>query len=147
MPVETTGTVLEFSGEGVPLYSSRFVTQTLEPIGQAGANTYRDVNGDLHAPANTAFQKYRSRISCTDMWPMALSGVWPGQVITVDCACFLGYKTAGGAPERTVVAGSSRVVGDHTFYRPQLTMMVLNFSTSEDERVKDAAWSMDLEEV
>jgi hypothetical protein len=147
MSVDTTGTVLEFSGPGVPLYSSRFATQTLEPIGQAAANLYRDVNGDLHAPENEAFQKYRSRISCSDMWPMALDGIWPGQLITVDCACYLGYKTSGGSPSRSVVAGSSQVVGDHTFYRPQLSMMVISLSSSEDEIRKDAGWVMELEEI
>jgi hypothetical protein len=140
-------TVLVLEGIGVPLYSTRFATQTLDPIGQAAVNTYRDVNGVLRSVAATQFRKYRSVITCTDMWPFAIGGTWPGQLVTVDCIAHLNYLTSSGSAEREVVSGSEREVGLFTFYRPRLEMMVLNFTSAEDENRKDAPWSMELEEV
>lgn len=141
-------TVLRITGLGVVPYSTRAATQSLEPIGQAAANIYRDVNGVLRTVGGTtSFQKYRSAISGSDMRPIAVNGVWPGKLVTVQCITTLAYLTDTEAPARAVVPGSSFVEGDWTFYRPQLAMMVLSYSLEEAEYEGAVSWSMELEEV
>lgn len=141
-------TVLELTGVGVVPYSTRAATQTLEPIQQAFANVYRDVNGTLRNAGGEQFQKYKSTISCTDQRPVALDGVWIGKVVTVSCVAHLSYPTSSGSMlQRSVVSGSSFEEGDWTFYRPQLTMMVTAFSTQTDEYGAEVSWTMSLEEV
>ena len=55
-----TDTVLVLDGIGVVPYSTRSAKQTLEPISQASAGVYRDVNGTLHNVAGSSFLKYKS---------------------------------------------------------------------------------------
>lgn len=143
MPVPLT--LLVISGPGMPTYAARGLTQTLDPIGAAGAIA-RTVNGGLIDLSPPQMQKYRSTISCTDTEAPALDGVWPGQPLTVDCVSELGYLTAGGSPQRTVVSGSSRTAGAWTWYRPRLDMMVISYSTSADEWGAQVGWSLELEE-
>jgi len=138
-------TLLVISGIGVPPFSARGLTQTLEPIA-AAANVRRTVNGALVNLAPTQFQKYRSRISCTDMASPAVDGVFPGLTVTVDCVAELAYLTSGGSPQRTIVSGSSYIDGSFTFYRPRLTKKIVGFSISTDEYGAAVAWTMDLEE-
>jgi len=138
--------VLTLSGIGVPPWSARGASQTLEPI-QASQQLRRTVNGDLIDISRAEFRKYRSRISCADQQPPAVDGVWPGQVVTVGCISELSYLTAGGAPSRIPVAGSSRTEGAYTFYRPSLTMRVVSFSQDTDEYAAEVSWSLELEEV
>ncbi len=138
--------VLSLSGFGVPPYSARGASQTLEPIGQA-QQLRRSVNAALIDVSRSAFHKYQSTISCADQQPPAVDGVWPGQIVTVDCIAELSYKTAGGSPSRSVVSGSSRTEGDFTFYRPQLSMRVVNVSQQKDEFGAVVSWSLELEEV
>ena len=146
-PVNNAYTILALSGIGVQPYSARGLTQTLDPIAQA-AQVKRTVNGTLiDISLDTAFQKYKSTITATDQLPPAVDGVWPGKTITVDCISELCYVTEGGAPQRTIVPGSSRVEGNFTFYRPRLTMIVLDMSISTDEYGSQVSWSMPLEEV
>jgi len=138
-------TLLAFSGIGVAPYATRGASQTLTPIDQA-ASLLRTVNGDLDDLGLEQFQKYSSTISCSDQLAPACDGVWPGQEITVDCIAELCYKTAGGMPSRTVVAGSSRTEGDFTYYRPQLVMRVMSYNQSTDEWNASVNWSMTLQE-
>ena len=144
MTVELT--LLRLDPIGVPPYSARGITQTLQPIDGA-AQLARTVNGTLTDMSDTNFRKFQSTISCTDQQQPALDGVWPGTILTVDCVIELSYKTSGGSPERTPVSGSSRVEGASTFYRPQLSMMVVDYQTGVDEWGADANWSLSLEEV
>lgn len=144
--VDNAYTLLVISGAGVQPYSARGLSQTLDPIGQA-TNARRTVNGALKDLSFDGFRKFKSTISCNDQTAPAFDGVWPGQTITVDCVKELCYKTAGGSPSRTVVSGSSRVEGDYTFYRPQITFMVMAYSASEEEYTASAPWSLTLEEV
>jgi hypothetical protein len=147
--VEPELTVLTLTGMGVVPDSTRGAAQTLEPINQAAANLYRDVNGVMRAAGGTQFFKYRSTINCTDQRPFAVDGVWPGKLITVGCIQTLAYLTASGSgsPERDAVAGSEFTEGDWTFYRPELDMMVLSFSVQTDEYGGEVGWQMTLEEV
>jgi hypothetical protein len=138
--------VLTLSGIGVPPYSARGASQTLEPI-QASQQLRRTVNGELIDISRPEFRKYRSRISCAEQQPPAVDGVWPGQVVTVGCISELSYLTAGGSPARTPVTGSSRTEGAYTFYRPSLTMRVVTFSQDTDEYGAETSWSLELEEV
>ena len=138
--------VLTLSGIGVPPYSARGASQTLEPIGSS-QQLRRTINGELIDISRAEFRKYRSTISCVDQQPPAIDGVWPGQVLTVGCISELSYLTAGGAPARPLVSGSSRTEGDYTFYRPSLTMRVVAFSQDTDEYGAAVSWSLQLEEV
>ena len=138
--------VLTLSGIGVPPYSARGASQTLEPIGSS-QQLRRTINGELIDISRAEFRKYRSTISCVDQQPPAIDGVWPGRVLTVGCISELSYLTAGGAPARPLGSGSSRTEGDYTFYRPSLTMRVVAFSQDTDEYGAAVFWSLQLEEV
>jgi len=137
---------LVITGAEITPYSARGLSQTLEPIGQA-SNLRRTIAGTLTDISDPAFRKYRSVISCDDQDVPALDGIWPGQQVTVDCVAELSYKTAGGSPAKTVVSGSSYTDGDFTFYRPQLSMMVVDFTTQKDEAGDVTSWQLELEEV
>lgn len=139
-------TLLVISAVGVPPYSARGLKQTWAPISQA-VNLQRDVNGTLIDLSPAQMQKYSSKIDCTDQQAPALDGVFPGTQVTVDCTFEWSYLTAGGSPARPVVAGSSRVEGDFTFYRPQLTMKITAMDGNFDEYAADYGWSVTLEEV
>jgi hypothetical protein len=139
-------TVLTITGFGLTPYSARGIQQTLEPIPQS-SNLRRTVNGALVDVSAPEFRKYRSVISCDDMNVPAIDGVWPGQQVTVDCVAELSYLTSGGTAQRTVVSGSSRTAGSFTFYRPRLTMRIVNFNQSIDETGAVIGWELELEEV
>lgn len=139
------GTLLVISGNGVPTFASRGLTQTLDPIA-ASSVLSRTVNGSLIDLSPPQMRKYKSTISCTDINGPAFDGVWPGDVVTVDCVAELAYLTISGAPARPVVTGSERLVGDYTYYRPQLVMRIVNYTTSTDEYGAAVAWQLDLEE-
>lgn len=147
-PSDTERTQLAFSGAGIQPYSSTDLTQTLDMFEGAGVvrTTVNGLTRDRSAPQ---FRKYKSTISCTDVMAPAFEGIWPGMILTVDCAIVLSYKTSGGAASRPVVGGSSYTKGSYTFYRPQLTMMVLPGSPkrSYDEWGANNGWSIDLIEV
>jgi len=143
LPAE--GTLLLLSTMGIPLYSTRQAVQTLFPIDQA-KQTRRTINGELIDISLVKFQKYGSKISCTDKNPPAFDSVWPGKVVVVSCIAELGYSAAGAAG-RPVVSGSTRSVGGFTFYRPMLTMLVTSSSLEGDEWPHDYPWELDLEEV
>jgi hypothetical protein len=140
------GTLLEISGPGIPTYASRGLTQTLDPI-DAASNLMRTVNGDLVDFSPAQMRKYKSTISCTDIDGPALDGVWPGMVLTVNCVPELGFLTIAGSPTRPVVPDSSRLVGDYTFYRPQIMFLVVGYTVSTDEYGAAVAWQLDLQEV
>jgi hypothetical protein len=146
MLTATNTTLLVISGPGLPTYSSRALSQTLDPIDAAGA-LVRTVNGGLIDFSASQMRKYRSTITCTDQDAPALDGIWPGMSLVVDCVPELGYLTAGGSPQRTVVPGSSRVASNWTWYRPRLYMLVVNYTANTDEWGAAVAWSLDLEEI
>jgi hypothetical protein len=139
-------TLLKIDALGIPPYSARGLKQTLTPIQQA-SQLRRTVNGGLKDISFDGFKKYASTISGSDQMPPAVDGIWPGLQVTVECISELSYKTAGGSPDRTVVSGSSRVVGDFTFYRPSLTMRIASFNVDTDEWGAVVSWSMTLEEI
>jgi len=137
-------TVLSLLGLGVPAYSARGLTQTLEPLDQA-TSLARTINGELIDLSRAEFRKYKSTISGTDQRPPSCDGLWPGRQIVVDCIEELAYPD-GGTPLRPVVAGSSFSESGFTYYRPRLTMVVTDFQLSRDEYGAQVGWSMSLEE-
>lgn len=147
-PSETETTQVAFSGPGIQPYSAHDLTQTLDVIEGAGV-VRRTVNGRLRDRSAPQFKLYRSTISCTDVMAPAFDGIMPGMVLTVDCAIVFSYLTAGGSASRPVVGGSSYTYGAYTFYRPQLSMMVLPGSPKRtyDEYKANNGWAIELEEV
>lgn len=142
-------TLLIIEGVGIPPFSARGITQTLEPIQQA-AKFARTVNGGMVNLAAPQFKKYKSVISGSDHDTGAFNGIFPGQVVTVDCIEELGYLTSNGPGDndRPTTQEGPRVSGDFTFYRPRLTMMVTAGPTASwDEWAGVTTWSIELEEV
>jgi hypothetical protein len=137
-------TLLVITGMGVPPYSARGLKQMLAPIDAAVA-IERDVNGGLHDLSFAQFRKYHSTISCTDQQAPALDGIWPGDVVTVDCVAELSFPV-GGSPQRAVVPGSQHDEAGFTFYRPRLTMLVTGHTVEADEYGHETGWQLDLEE-
>lgn len=140
-----TTTLLVISGQGLPPYSSRGLSQTLEPIDQAKV-LRRTINGQLIDLAPSQFRLYRTTISGADTDSPAFDAVEVGDQLTIDCLAELSFKTAGGSPSRPVVSGSSRTEGSYTLYRPQLTMIVTNKSQTTDENEAMVSWELELEE-
>jgi hypothetical protein len=138
-------TVLVLTGIGIPEFSARGLTQTLTPIG-AAASLRRTVNGDLFDLSQSQFRKYASTITCTDQEAPAIDGIFPGQVVTVECAARLSYLTVTG-PQRPVVTGSEIVNGSFTSYRPILEMRVIGIDLNDDEWGASRQWSIQLEEI
>jgi len=140
-------TMLSISGFGMMLYQARNLTQTLEVI-QEASDFERSVNGTLVDLSNPIFRKYKSKITCTDINAPPLDNIWPGMVVTVDCAISLCYPTGNpGSPARHEVSGSSYVEGPFTFYRPVLTMRVMSLSQRFEEWKADNGWVLELEEI
>ncbi len=138
-------TLLVLAGMGVPRYSARGLTQTLEPI-DAAAHIERSINGSLIDFGYAPFRKYRTQISGKDQRPPAVEGVWPGKLITVDCLAEL--SVVQSMPfERPAVPGSDYVEEGYTFYRPRLAMMVMSFTLDSDEWAAGVNWSLVAEEV
>jgi hypothetical protein len=135
---------LQLYGVGVPPYSARGITQTLAPIAQAG-NIVRAIAGNLLDLSYSPFRKYKSTITCNDQKPPAVSGVWPGKVVTVHCVAELVYDEYGSA-DRSEVPGSLYMEGGFWHYRPILVMRVMSFQTDTDEWNAGVSWSMELEE-
>lgn len=146
LPVSNAHTLLRLDGIGVPAYSARGLRQTYKPIQQA-SQVRRTVNGSLKDISFDGFQKYMTTITGSDQMPPAVDGIWPGLEVTVECIFELAYLTLGGSPARTVVSGSSRVVGKFTFYRPVLTCRIVDFNVDTDEYDAVVSWSMQLEEI
>lgn len=151
MALDDTGSILvltPLSGAITPEltpFSARGVTQTLDL--ETSGEIRRDINGNLIDLTHEQFRKYKSTVSCKDFTSPALDNVWEGSTVLVDCVQELSYRTAGGSPTRPQVGGSAREEGDFTWYRPQLTMMVVNVEQQTDEWPADIAWKLELREV
>lgn len=137
-------TLLVISGDGLPPFAARGITQTLEPI-NAAVNVRRTVNGGLVDLSPSQFKKYKTTIEGTDTDSPAFDAVDVGDTLTIDCVAELCYKT-GGSPQRTVVGDSSRTANGFTFYRPRLTVIVTNKSQQTDEAGAIVSWTLEAEE-
>lgn len=141
---------LSFSVIGFPSGSVRGVEERLEPIKIDNA-LRRTVNAALVDFSDSAFQKYQVQVTlpaAVNTSPAALSGIWIGQQVTVDCVSRLIYEdTTAGAGERTAVPGSEITEGGFVSYRPRLTMLVVDWSIVTDEAGAAIGWTLYLEEV
>jgi len=137
-------TILRLWGIGVPPYSARGIVQTLEPI-DAASNIARTINGKLLDMSHDQFKKFKSTLTATDQRPPAVDGVWPGQLVTVDCIQMLAHMEYT-SPSREYVPGSEITEAGWNYYRPRLHMMVMNFTLNTDEYPADVGWTMELEE-
>lgn len=146
MPSEAPSTpYIAITGPGIQPYSARGgLQQSYEAF---GGYIRRNVNGVAVDLTDEAFRLYRSTISCEDVMAPALDGIQQGMVLTVDCAFEFSYLTSGGSASRPVVSGSSRTYESYTFYRPQLTMIVLNYSNTFNVYGARNGWRLDLEET
>jgi hypothetical protein len=135
---------------GVNPYSARGLRGTLSPIDAARGidKLARTVNGSLIDISAPQMRKYRLEVSGQDQAPPALDGVWVGRSVIVNSHVELAYRTGGGgSPFRSPVAGSSRVERFYTYYRPQFTMLVVDWQIERAEWDQDVSWSLTLEEV
>lgn len=145
-------TILAINGISFPRASARGMTQTLAPIVQA-SQLQRTVDGDLDDLSLDQFQKYASEITCRDYNAPALDGIFPGRQIVVDCIPELAYEpptdevVLGENANRDVVPGSAREEDGFVFYRPRLTMRVIDFQMTRDEYGSTMGWTLRLEEV
>lgn len=142
-------TILSISSFGNMLYQARGLSQTLEPI-SAATQLERTINGTLVDISAAQFRKYQSKISApSDVNAPPLDGVFPGMLVTVECAVGLAYFTSGGngPHHRTPVSGSTYTEGAYTFYRPVLEMRIRTLETHFDEWKNVVGWTLDLEEV
>jgi hypothetical protein len=138
-------TVLNIPELGIPPYSGRGITQTLEPI-QAAQVLQRSVNARLINLTPVAFQLYKSTITCDDQDPPNLDGVWPGFPCTVYCIVEIGQAAASF--QRPAVPGSTRTDdAGNTFYRPILYMTFMKFTIDRDEWGAACRWQLELEET
>ena len=136
-----------YTGPELTPYSARGLNQTLDLIPDSSKQIRRDVRGKLMNLAYSQFRKYQSVITCTDAQAPAFDEAWRGIIVEVECAKELGYRTHGGTPQRPEVSGSSREEGDFTYYRPLLTMMVVDVHNSLEEWRANDRWQIDLLEV
>lgn len=139
-------TLLVISGDGMPPYSVRGISETLEPVEPAFFDKYKLTLtcSDIESPAFDALR--------VGLWKRTVNGelidlAGRGSTVTVDCISELAYKTSGGSPSRTVVSGSSRTSGDFTLYRPELTMGVVAKTQQTDEYGAVVAWTLELAEI
>jgi len=130
-------------------YSARGLQGTLTPIDAARGNDKlaRTVNGTLVDISAPQMRKYRLDVSGNDQAPPALDGLWVGMVVVVSSLVEMAYLTATGFSGRTAVPGSERTEGDFSYYRPQLTMMIVEHQIARAEWDAAVTWSLALEEV
>jgi len=171
----TDETVLKFGDIALPTGSSRFISQTLQPIDNGDVR--RTVNGNLRDMTRDENRKFEGQLSSTDQATPALAGVWKGSIHIVECVKKFRDNLSPAAAAVTLirdpVVGSvfgyvadpcekvlPDTVGgvgnrditfpqdvDYIEYRPILTMMVLANSINEDEAAAEEGWQIDLEEV
>ena len=107
-------------------YAVRGITMTLEPIDQA-KNVARDCRGALADISLAQFRQYKVSITCTDHEVPELTGIWPGQDITITCIPGM---------------GASNSAGDVLI----LLCKVTTWNTSRDEWAAEIAWQLEAEQ-
>jgi hypothetical protein len=107
-------------------YAVRGITMTLEPIDQAAAMA-RDCRGNLADISLAQFRQHKVTITCTDHEAPQLTGIWPGQDITISCIPGLGASNSGG-DVLTILA------------------KVMKWNTSRDEWGAELAWQLEAEQ-
>jgi hypothetical protein len=119
-------TLLAIDGVDFSDYAVRGITMTLEPIDQA-ANLARDCRGALADISLEQFRQYKVSITCTDHEAPELTGIWPGQDITITCIPGLGV---------------ANTTGDVLIILAKVTA----WNTSRDEWAAEVAWTLEAEQ-
>jgi hypothetical protein len=119
-------TLLSIDNIDFSQYAVRGITMTLTPIDQAAALA-RDCRGMLVDISLAQFRQYKVTIECTDHEAPQLTGIWPGQDVTIVCIPGL------GVPDTT---------------DGQLTILakVTAWNTSRDEWAAEVAWQLEAEQ-
>jgi hypothetical protein len=107
-------------------YAVRGITMTLAPIEQAAALA-RDCRGALADISLAQFRQYKVTITCTDHEVPELTGIWPGQDITITCIPGL---------------GAANTTGDVLIILAKVT----TWNTSRDEWAAEVAWQLEAEQ-
>jgi len=148
LPYGTLLVITPLSGRDTPVltpYSARGLSQTRELIKPEGA-ILRDINARLQSLMDDRFRKYKTTITCKDGETPCLDDAWIGVECQIDCAFELSYPT-GSIPSRPVVSGSSRTQGSVTYYRPQLTCLIVDIRASFAEWQAQYDWQIEAEEM
>jgi hypothetical protein len=119
-------TLLAIDGIDFSQYAVRGITMTLTPIDQA-AQLARDCRGALADISVAQFRQYKVTVACTDHEAPELTGVWPGQDITITCIPGLGVSNGAG-DVLTILA------------------KVTAWNTSRDEWAAEVAWQLEAEQ-
>jgi hypothetical protein len=135
--------LLAISPIGVPPYSARGASQTLDPLNGVFART---VDGELIDLTPPQFKLWKTSISCTDLQSPAINEIARGMVVVIDCVAEIKWKTDGGSPDRPIVEGSERIDEEWTYGRPRLTMMITNHSVQKNEFQAAVSWHIEAEE-
>src|SRR5689334_9588440 len=101
MALDTTGTILTLrdSVSLLPLYSARGLRESMDYIDGAMFQG-RTVNAEAVNLALSRFRLLRLTLSATDVRPPSMDAIYPGRIVTVECAGVFNYPTAGGSPGR-----------------------------------------------
>jgi hypothetical protein len=119
-------TLLAIDGIDFSDYAVRGITLTLEPIDQA-KNLARDCRGVLADISVSQFRMYKVSITCTDHEAPELTGIWPGQNITITCIPGIGTGN-DSADQLTILA------------------KVTTWQTSRDEWASEVQWQLEAEQ-
>ena len=119
-------TLLSIDDITFPDAATRGITMTLEPIDQA-ANMARDCRGQLADISLEQFRQHKVTITCRDHEAPELTGVWPGQDITITCIPGLGV---------------ANTTGDVLIILAKVTA----WNTSREEWAAELAWQLEAEQ-
>ena len=119
-------TLLSIDAIDFSQWAVRGITMTLEPIDQAAALA-RDCRGILADISLAQFRMYKVTIECTDHEAPELTGIWPGQDVTIVCIPGLGVPNSTDG-QMTILAKVTR------------------WSTSREEWNAETAWSLEAEQ-
>lgn len=131
-------------------WAARGIRHTLRPVDRV-VSWRTPATGALKTRTIPGTRKYALELSASDVQPPDFGGLWRGMTFTVHAGTELSY-TALRPAERPSVAGSVRTVtgpDGHAihFYRPVLTMAVLDWNDAFAEWEAGQEWSLSLEEV
>ena len=119
-------TLLSIDAIDFSQWAVRGITMTLEPIDQATALA-RDCRGILADISLAQFRMYKVTVECTDHEAPELTGIWPGQDVTIVCIPGLGVPNSTDG-QMTILAKVTR------------------WSTSREEWNAETAWSLEAEQ-
>jgi hypothetical protein len=142
----TTATLLKITGVDFDESAVRGITETITLIAES-KQLARTSNGGMIDVSEIGFKKFALSYSCDDINMPDFHGLFPGSEHTIDCITEWQFRTVGGTQTRPAVAGSSRVEGEFTYYRPVLVCVFVDRGFNRNEYDAAVGWSMAFEEV